>query len=401
MERFTRWLTSRMIEKDESPRDPRVRARFGMLEGWVSIVVNLLLAAGKLVLGIIMHSAGLISDAVHSLGDMATSLVVIVGFRVSRKPPDPEHPFGHEKSEQIATLIISVLLVIAGFELGKETLLALISDPGGGAEDKLTWGLGAILVGMMLIKEVLAKFSYALAKIIVSSTLQADGWHHRTDALTTGIVIIGLAGRNFGWPWLDGIAGLMVSLFIIGTGIQMAYVSISPLLGETAVAEEIDIIKVIGQKVQGINSIHDIRVQRYGKFNFTTLHVELSDRIGVHRMHEITVQIETRILKKFPGECVVHIDPIDFYHPMFNQVADLLRSLVIAHPDLVDFQDLKLWRENGGEHGDVEISVEPEAPGESYSSLNTYVLREVEKRFPALRFQVWLKVDFSATPLHG
>ena len=394
-----RWLVGLMIPDEESLKDPHARAGVGLIEGWVSIIVNLLLAVVKLILGVMFQSAGLISDAVHSLGDMASSAVVIVGFRAARKPPDPEHPFGHEKSEQVATLIISVLLVIAGFEIGKSGLMDLLSGEQKGAEYLLTWELGLALFGLMLVKEWLALFSYVLGEAIGSKVLEADGWHHRADALTTGIVILGLAGRNFDLPWLDSAAGVGVAGFIIFTGIQSGYHAISPLLGETVDAESLETIRETACRVPPVQAVHDIRVQRYGNFFFTTLHAELSDRLEVHKMHEVTVQIETRILKKFPGECVVHVDPINLHHPLFNHVTEVLRRAVISHPQLVDFHDLKLWRDGETDRGEVEVSVDPDASDSSYEGFASTVKHEVLHHFPDLDLTVLAKVDFSATPL--
>lgn len=399
MQRITKWILSRLMAEGESLRDPEVRVRVGLMQGWLSVVLNLLLACIKLAMGLLLQSMGLISDAVHSLGDMATSLVVIISFRASSKPPDAEHPFGHAKAEHVATLIIAILLVVAGFEIGQETISGMIRGAYTETAPPLTWGLFFALFALLTVKELLARFSNTLGGLIDSSALRADGWHHRTDALTTGIVIIGLGGRNIGTPWLDQAAGVAVSAFIVGTGIRMAYRAISPLLGESASAEDIELLRAIAQPVEGIESIHDIRVQRYGTFYFTTLHIELSDQIDVHEMHDITVRLETRILSRFPGECVVHVDPIDFYHPLFNRVADVLRVVVVRHPDLLEFHDLSLWSAGGGEQGDVEISVQPEAPNDTYDALSRYVMREIDQQFPQLEFSVRLKVDFSAAPM--
>ncbi len=399
MKRFTQWIVNRVAGAGSDTRAPEVRWRLGLLEGWVSALVNLVLAAIKLVLGVALHSAGLISDAAHSLGDMATSLVVIIGFRAARKPPDMEHPFGHARAEYIVTLIIAILLVVAGIEIGKETLGMLWWEEPRGVAEPLTWGLFFVLVLLMFAKEALARFSNALGEIIDSDALKADGWHHRTDALTTAIVIIGLAGRNVGYPWLDGAAGLVVAIFIVVTGGQMAYRAMSPLIGEAATEGEYEAIRKYGQNVAGIESVHDLRVQRYGDFYFTTIHIELADTIGVHKMHEIAVQLETRVLNDYPGECVVHVDPIDFNHPLFNHVADALRDVVLSHPRLLEYHDLKLWGGAPHQEGDVEISVEPDTGEDAHGRLTEYVTGELDRRFPELKMTVRLKVDFSATPI--
>jgi len=144
---------------------------------------------------------------------------------------------------------------------------------------------------------------------------------------------------------------------------------------------------------------HDLMVHTYGHFYFTTIHVELSDRLNVHKMHEITVTLETRILREFPGQCVVHVDPVDLHHPLFHHVSDALREVVVAEPRLVEYSDLKLWNRHGVEVGYVEISVDPALPREEYGPLARRVEAELAERFPEVQVQVRLKVDFAATPI--
>ncbi|MBI4084069.1 MAG: hypothetical protein HY423_15810, partial [Candidatus Lambdaproteobacteria bacterium] len=205
--------------------------------------------------------------------------------------------------------------------------------------------------------------------------------------------------RNFGVTWLDPVAGSVVALFIIGTGVRLARESVSPLLGETASAEEIEKMKALTRAVEGVVNVHDLSVHKYGHFYFTAAHVELSDRLDPHKMHEISTVIELRILRLFPGQCVVHVDPIDLFHPLFHEVTDALRQVVIHEPRLVEFRDLNLWPGESGERGDVEVTVDPATPPASHPALAELVQRELRRRFPALELRVRLKVDFTATPL--
>lgn len=399
MDRLTRVIARAVIRNWKDTGNPRVRSRYGFLEGGVSIAVNLILSAIKLTLGISLRSTGLIADAVHSLSDMASSLVVILGFKISSKPPDLEHPFGHAKAEYIATLVVALLMIVAGVEIGQEGVWELIEPRSGEAYPVLTWGMLAILVGMIAAKEALSGFSRALGRMIGSETLIADAWHHRTDALSTGVVIAGLWGRNLGLPWLDGVAALVVSAWIVLTGFKLAFDAVSPLLGEMAPAAEIEEIRGIARSVGEVVSCHDIKVHKYGHFYFTTIHVELSDRLDVHKMHQAAAIIEMRILRRFPGECVVHMDPVNLHHPLLNRVSDVIKDVVVGHPELVEFRDLNLWSESGEEKGDVEISVDPETSPETYPTLSGIVEKEVRRQFPSLELSVRLKVDFSAEPL--
>jgi len=236
--------------------------------------------------------------------------------------------------------------------------------------------------------------------MIDSAALAADGWHHRSDAFATGLVIVGLAGRNWGMPWLDPAAGLVVAVFVMGMGFKLAYDSISPLVGDTATEEELERMKGVAQHTPGVMNVHDVSVHRYGHhYYFTTLHIEVSDRMDVHKMHEVAALMEMRILREFPGQCVVHVDPINLYHPLFHRVSDTLRDLVVTHPHLVEFHDLHLWRDDGGERGSVEVAVAEEVPDEEYGELSRYVVQGVQARHPELDFEAYLKLDFSATPM--
>jgi cation diffusion facilitator family transporter len=399
MDPVTRWIARLTIRDWERVHDPDVRSRYGLLEGWVSIVGNLVLAAIKVLLGLALQSAGLIADAVHSLSDMASSVVVILSFHVSRKPPDPEHPFGHAKAEYVATLVVSLLMIMAGFQIGQESVMGMLHGSAVAGLPPLTWGLFAALVVLALAKEAMGGFSRGLGRQIDSNALAADAWHHRTDALSTGIVIVGLWGRNLGLPWLDGVAGLLVALWICYTGAKLAYDAVSPLLGESASEQQIASLRAIAQSVPGVVSTHDIKVHNYGHFYFTTLHCELSDRMDVHKMHEVSVIIETRVLKRFPGECVVHMDPVNLYHPWLHSVSDAIKDAVVQHPQLVEFRDLNLWGDPGQERGEVEVSVVPDTPETAYAALQEHIAAQVRRQFPALDFTVHLKVDFTAQPL--
>ncbi len=401
MERFVRWLAARLIADAGDVQRLDVRSRYGLLQGWVSAGVALLLAALKFAFGWSLASAGLIADGVHSLTDVGSSAMVILGFLVARRPPDQEHPFGHAKAEYIATLGLAILMAVVGFELGQANLLRLLR--GDIAQDlvPLSWASFAALLALMGIGEALSRFSAAVGRVINSDTLRADSWHSRTDVMALGIVIVGLAGRNVGLHWLDAAAGAVVGAFIVGTAVSLAMGAISPLLGETAVEREIAAMRTIAAGVPGIVSVHDLAVHKYGHFYFTAVHMEVSDALNAHKMHEIAVQLETRILKQFPGECVVHVDPIDLAHPLYFRVSHTLRDLVIEDPDLVEFRDLSLWSENGASLGDVEVVVHPRVSPERQHAIAEGLLTALRRDYPELRIDVRTKVDFTAAGLAG
>ena len=399
MDRLVGAIASRWIRNHEQVEVPQVRSRYGLIEGVSGASSSLLLAALKLVLSLQFASAGLLADAVHSLTDVASSAVVIISFFVATKPPDREHPFGHAKAEYIATLVVSLLMIVAGWELGQSNVMGLIRGRAGVPQEPVDWPMLAALCGLIAISELQARFSAALGRAIGSHTLEADGWHFRSDALATGIVILGLAGRNVGLPRLDGVAGAFVGVFIVWTGARIALKAISPLLGETAPEHELDSIREIARQIPGIVAVHDLAVHKYGPFYYTAAHMEVSDDLDVHRMHGLAMQLEMRVLKRFPGQCVVHTDPVNYSHPLFTAVAESLFQTVVAHPDLVEYRDLSLWSKEGREHAEVEVSVEPRVPAARYPELTRHVQDAVRRDFPSLDVDVRLKVDFSARPL--
>jgi divalent metal cation (Fe/Co/Zn/Cd) transporter len=253
----------------------------------------------------------------------------------------------------------------------------------------------------MAVGEALARFSAAVGRIIDSQTLRADSWHSRTDVMALGIVIVGLAGRNVGVYWLDAAAGAVVGVFIVATAVRLAMGAISPLLGETALEREVAAMRAIAAQVPGIVSVHDLAVHKYGHFYFTTVHMEVSDKLGAHKMHEIAVQLETRILRRFPGECVVHVDPIDLAHPLYYRVAHTLRDVVIGNPELVEFRDLSLWSENGASRAEVEVVVDPRVSLERQQAIAQDVGVVLEREYPHLAIAVRPRVDFTAQRPEG
>ena len=179
MKKFTQWIAAKVIKNHQSVNDLKVRSRYGALEGWASIVINLLLFVVKIVLGFSIKSVSLIADAVHTLADSGTSAVVIIGFKIARKPSDKEHPFGHGRMESVAALVVSVLLFMAGVELVEKSIHAIVKPHSSTAPT----GVILVILVTIVIKELMSRFSYQLGEIIDSQALKADALHHRSDVI--------------------------------------------------------------------------------------------------------------------------------------------------------------------------------------------------------------------------
>jgi cation diffusion facilitator family transporter len=338
MKKFTRWIAAKTIKNYQSVNDLKVRSRYGALEGWVSIVVNLLLFVIKIVLGLSIKSVSLIADAVHTLADSGTSAVVIIGFRMARKPSDKEHPFGHGRMESIAALIVSVLLFMAGVELMEKSIHAVVKPH----ESTAPVAVILVIVVTIVIKELMSRFSYQLGEIIDSQALKADALHHRSDVIATSLVVVALIATRFGYNYVDGIMGVFVSFIIFYSAYSIAKEAVNPLLGEAPSKETIIEIEKLAMTHEGVLGVHDIIFHKYGQTSVISLHIEVSDKESAFKLHDLAEQVEDTITKKIPGMAVVHVDPLNKDHPKYEQITSAVEDIISEDKRVSAFHDLRI-----------------------------------------------------------
>jgi len=308
MKLFTHWIVRKLISNNRDIDNVIVRARYGTLEAVVSIVINLLLFVVKLILGLMVNSVSLIADAVHTLSDFGTSIIILIGFRIAKKPGDREHPFGHGRAEPIAGLIVAIILVVAGVELLKSSAVRIMHPQIKAAQ--ISWFLAVILAGTIIVKELMARFALELGRMIQSKTLEADFRHHRSDAFSTLLVLVAMACAHLNFMYVDGVAGVGVALVVMYSGYAVAHSVISPLLGEKPSREMLNQIEGIARSPEGVLGVHDVIVHRYGQANFISLHIEVDNRQPAIELHNLSEQVEELIENKLGGSVVVHIDPL-------------------------------------------------------------------------------------------
>ncbi|MBU7031488.1 MAG: cation diffusion facilitator family transporter [Theionarchaea archaeon] len=280
----------------------KTRTYYGYLEGIVSIVVNVVLAFIKFLVGIHINSIALIADGLHSLSDLFTSIVVILGFKSAQKPPDKEHPFGHGRSEDIASLIIAILLSVVGIEFFVTSVERLMHPE----VVKGTFLFFIIVILTVVVKEVLAQYSVYLSKRIDSPALLADAWHHRSDALGSIPVAIGILASAYGYYHVDSLSGMIVSGIIIYVGYGIAKDAINDLLGKAPPGDFMDKIKSLAHS-EGVIEVSDIYVHKYGTKNVISLNAKV-EPMTLEKAHSIADSIEKRIAKNFDASVMVHID---------------------------------------------------------------------------------------------
>ena len=304
MKAFMQRLTEK-ITTGRDMRHPLERHRVALIESWSSIAGNLVLTLLKGTFGFLINSISLMADAAHSASDILSSMVVLIGFSLARRKPDKEHPHGHGRIEYLAGLAIALLLIAAGavffynayqrvtHKVYANTDLAAI----------------AVVIFSIIVKELMYYFSAALGKLIDSEALIADAWHHRTDSLSSLLVLIGLGGSYLALPALDAWFGFAISLFIAYAGYEIARKSFSRLIGQApGKALEQEMIKSAGE-VEGVMGVHDLIIHDYGAWKVVTMHAEVSGHISLEEAHHIAHAVEEQIGTRFFSDVVVHLDP--------------------------------------------------------------------------------------------
>ncbi|MDP6878311.1 MAG: cation diffusion facilitator family transporter [Candidatus Neomarinimicrobiota bacterium] len=314
------------------------RAKIGIFQGKVSITVNSFLFIIKLSIGIITGAISLIADAIHTLSDMITSGIVIWGFKQTDKPADARHPYGHGRAEYIATLIIAVLLCVAGIEFIEVSIERIrnpiISSP--------EWWMVGMIVFTIIIKEITARYAKFLSSKIASGLLHADAWHHRMDAISSTLVICALIAGKYGFPTIDGWAGLGVAMLLIYTGFDIARDSVDDLIGTPPNSDELDRIREIVLGVSNTLGVHDIVVHNYGHEKYISLHVEIDARKTAAEAHDISEAVETILEQSMGVEPTVHIDPVYPDNPMVKKVKKLLELISMDDDRITNIHDIRI-----------------------------------------------------------
>ncbi|MBE9510056.1 MAG: cation transporter [Bacteroidetes bacterium] len=276
-------------------------------EGWISIGVNILLFGLKLWAGIVSGSVAIIADAWHTLTDSVSSVIVLIGVKVSKKPPDKRHPFGHGRAELISTLFIAFFLGWVAIHFAAESIEKLKHN------EPADFGTFAIIVTIVsvVLKEALARYAFWVSRKIGFKSMKADGWHHRTDAISSLVILIGILFGRLYW-WVDGVLGLAVSVMILYSGYKIMQEAVSSLLGEKAKPDLMEKIKRIADSVTEMDiHIHDLRLHDYVNHKELTCHIVLPKDMSLEDAHEITTQIEDRIFKETLIETTIHCEPRD------------------------------------------------------------------------------------------
>lgn len=274
-------------------------------EGIISIIANIILFIIKYWAGVISGSIALITDAWHSLSDSVSSLAIIIGTKISSKPADKTHPFGHGRAELITSIIIGVLLAIVAFNFLIESINNIKNN------ESAEFGTTAVIIIIIsiLIKEASAQYAFYTARKTGYLSLKADGWHHRSDSISSVLILIGIFINPY-FPLIDGILGIIISIFIFHASFLIFKEAASSVIGESPDEELINKIKKISNKSAGFDlKLHHIHFHQYGRHNEISFHICLPENMTVKEAHFIAEKIEKAIFTETKINATTHIDP--------------------------------------------------------------------------------------------
>ncbi len=322
---MTQLLIKLFIPDYKNTTDKFVREKYGTLSGSLGIICNLILFAVKLIIGTIMSSIAITSDAFNNLSDMGTSVMSVISAKMSNRRPDADHPFGHGRFEYISSLIISFLIMLVGFELFKSSLAKIFTPE----PISMRPALIVILALSILLKFWMFLYNRKMGKMIDSKVLKAAASDSLNDVFATSAVIVSsLLGYYLNLN-IDGYIGCIVSVLIVVVGLKLAIDTVNVLLGSAPSKEMVESLEALLNKSPFVLGIHDLIIHDYGPGRlFASVHAEVSDKENVTVIHEEMDALEQEAMRKHGVELVIHMDPIATDCEVLNEARELVLGIV-------------------------------------------------------------------------
>ena len=332
-------LAKIFIKNPGDYKNEKVRSQYGVLCGAFGIFLNLLLFALKIIFGTIAASVAMVADAFNNLSDAGSSIVQILGFKLSSKKPDPDHPFGHGRIEYISGLIVSFFILYMGIALLKDSVLSIMNPK------PLQAGLLSVsIMGLgILVKLYMFIYNHLIAKKIESVAMEVVAKDSLNDVISTAVVIVALIGSRFTSLSLDGIGGVVVAVFILKTGFEAASDTIAPLLGTAPSARLVSEIEEELMKHKPIVGMHDLIVHDYGPGRMMiSLHAGVPGNLNIFSLHDVIDVAEHDISVRFGCQVVIHMDPVDTENKRLAELKEVLaREIASINPEL-KFHDVRM-----------------------------------------------------------
>ena len=332
-------LLKLFVKNYQETTNPQVRSKYGILSGVVGIVVNIILCSAKIIVGLISGSVSILADGINNLSDAGTAIVTMVGFKLSSAPADEKHPFGHERIEYISGMIISIIIILIGFSLFTTSIEKIITP-----EDvEISYYLFIVLGISIFIKLWQGIFNRGLGKMIDSSTLLATAQDSLNDVISTSAVILGIVISLIFKINVDGYVGILVSIFIFKSGIDLVKDAAAPLIGVNPTDEEIQEVTEKILSYDGVLGIHDLVFHSYGPSKkFITAHAEVDANANFLECHDIMDNIEKDFKNDLNIDLVIHMDPIDITNPETMRIKTMVVEIVSSYDPKFSIHDFRV-----------------------------------------------------------
>jgi len=337
--KMTDILIRLFVKNSDNVKDRDVRQSYGKMAGIVGIVCNVFLSASKIITGMIISSVSILADGINNLSDATSSLITLIGFKLSELPADQEHPFGHARIEYVSGLIVAFLVMVLGFDLIKSSFRKIINP------DEINFSIISMVVLLVSIavKLWMSIFNKKIGKAIESTAIEATAVDSLNDVYTTSAVLVCTIIAKFTGLKLDGYVGMGVALFIMYSGIKLVKETLSPILGEAPDPELVSKIALKLRSYKGVLSIHDLVVHDYGPGGrcFATVHIEVDAKNDIMESHDVADLIE-RDFKKSGLYLVVHLDPIVTDDESINELREMVAHVISTIDKDITMHDFRV-----------------------------------------------------------
>lgn len=332
-------LAKIFIPDRENVSSPEVRKAYGMLCGAVGIFLNIILFIGKIIVGTMICSIAITADAFNNLSDAGSSLITLIGFRLAGQRPDSGHPFGHGRFEYISGLLVSMLIILMGFELGKSSIEKIITPE----DTSFSVASVIVLAVSIIIKLYMNFYNRSVGKKLGSTAMKVTALDSLSDSIATAAVLVCMIITKLTNINLDGWCGAAVALFILIGGVRAAIDTINPLLGQPPSEELVNEIEEIVTSHEGVLGIHDLVIHDYGPGRMMiSLHAEVPSDADLLKTHDTIDNIEKELSRKLDCETVIHMDPIETDNVLTMTTREKIAELVQIIDERVTIHDFRM-----------------------------------------------------------
>ena len=385
-------LIKTFIKDKDNTGDRSIRQKYGYLGGFVGIACNVALSGAKIAIGLMINSIAIIADAVNNLSDAASSIITVIGFKITNKPADREHPFGHGRIEYISAMVVSFMVILAGFEFLKSSF-DRVRNPEVVKFDIIPFSVLLLSIG---VKVWLSRFYKKIGRKIGSKAMEASAADSLSDVTATSVVALSLLASLWTTFPFDGYVGLLVSALIIYSGISLTKDTLNPLLGE---APEPEFIRSITEKVlsyDGIIGIHDMIVHNYGPGRcIVSLHAEIPASMDIMKAHDVIDLAEQEISEEMDIHMVIHMDPLNTDDKVVQKTQEQITELIKEIHEELTIHDFRIV--GGEDHKNLifDMVVPFEYDEKMARDLSNKVAREIKAKYPECNAIIYIDRAYS------